>query len=113
MLGIAHMHSMGTCHRDLKPENLLMVSSDKSSPLYLDVKIADFGLSSMRPVQDVSMSTVCGTPDYLAPEIILIAAEGPLSRKKYADHSPSPSTHNSPLAFSALKAHQFALYFNF
>lgn len=82
MRGIAHMHSMGACHRDLKPENLLMVTGDKNSPSYLDVKIADFGLSSLRPVKDTSMSTVCGTPDYLAPEIILIAAEGPKSRRK-------------------------------
>jgi serine/threonine protein kinase len=82
MLGISHMHSMGACHRDLKPENLLMVTGDKTSPNYLDVKIADFGLSSLRPVKDASMSTVCGTPDYLAPEVILIASEGPMSRRK-------------------------------
>jgi len=83
ILGIAHMHSLGACHRDLKPENLLMLSGDKNDEGYMKVKIADFGLSSLRPVQDASMSTVCGTPDYLAPEVIMIAAEGPRSRRKY------------------------------
>mmetsp|Transcript_5337 Transcript_5337/g.13642 ORF Transcript_5337/g.13642 Transcript_5337/m.13642 type:complete len:402 (-) Transcript_5337:84-1289(-) len=83
MMGIAHMHSLGACHRDLKPENLLMLSGDKKDDGYMKVKIADFGLSSLRPVQDASMSTVCGTPDYLAPEVIMIAAEGPRSRRRY------------------------------
>eukprot|EP00286_Rhodomonas_abbreviata_P015214 CAMPEP_0181322184 /NCGR_PEP_ID=MMETSP1101-20121128/19093_1 /TAXON_ID=46948 /ORGANISM="Rhodomonas abbreviata, Strain Caron Lab Isolate" /LENGTH=387 /DNA_ID=CAMNT_0023430081 /DNA_START=212 /DNA_END=1375 /DNA_ORIENTATION=+ len=81
--GIEHMHSVGTVHRDLKPENLLMLSGDKNSPEYNHVKIADFGLSALMPAEDTSMSTVCGTPDYLAPEVIVIAAEGPHSRKKY------------------------------
>mmetsp|Transcript_43691 Transcript_43691/g.68406 ORF Transcript_43691/g.68406 Transcript_43691/m.68406 type:complete len:295 (+) Transcript_43691:114-998(+) len=83
--GIAYMHSIGACHRDLKPENLLMVSGDKDKPEYNECKIADFGLSSLRPVdtEDTTMNTVCGTPDYLAPEVIIIAAEGSKSRKTY------------------------------
>mmetsp|Transcript_6796 Transcript_6796/g.15953 ORF Transcript_6796/g.15953 Transcript_6796/m.15953 type:complete len:380 (-) Transcript_6796:121-1260(-) len=81
--GIEHMHSVGTVHRDLKPENLLMLSGDKSTAEYNHVKIADFGLSALTPADDTSMATVCGTPDYLAPEVIVIAAEGPHSRKKY------------------------------
>lgn len=82
--GIAYMHSVGACHRDLKPENLLMVSGNKNSKEYNNVKIADFGLSSLRPVADgdTSMTTVCGTPDYLAPEVISVAS-GSHSRKSY------------------------------
>jgi len=83
--GIAYMHSVGACHRDLKPENLLMVSGDKASKSYNDVKIADFGLSSLRPAsdgQDTTMTTVCGTPDYLAPEVIMVAS-GSNTRKSY------------------------------
>jgi len=82
--GIAHMHSVGACHRDLKPENLLMVSDNPSKPEYMHLKIADFGLSSLRPVMnDQSMNTVCGTPDYLAPEIVHIASQGRGTRVTY------------------------------
>ncbi|EKX50225.1 hypothetical protein GUITHDRAFT_159386 [Guillardia theta CCMP2712] len=82
--GIAHMHSVGACHRDLKPENLLMVSDNPSKPEYMHLKIADFGLSSLRPVMgEQSMNTVCGTPDYLAPEVVMIASQGRGTRVKY------------------------------
>ena len=62
--GIKYLHSQGIAHRDLKPENIMMVSDES-----LDVKIADFGLSRM--VDSGSfMSTLCGTPNYVAPEVI-------------------------------------------
>lgn len=62
--GIKYLHSQGIAHRDLKPENIMMVNEDT-----LDIKIADFGLSRM--VDDGSfMSTLCGTPNYVAPEVI-------------------------------------------
>mmetsp|Transcript_5918 Transcript_5918/g.11978 ORF Transcript_5918/g.11978 Transcript_5918/m.11978 type:complete len:87 (-) Transcript_5918:12-272(-) len=79
------MHNQNIVYRDLKPENLLMVSGDKASKSYNDVKIADFGLSSLRPAsdgQDTTMTTVCGTPDYLAPEVIMVAS-GSNTRKSY------------------------------
>lgn len=62
---INYMHKHNVCHRDLKPENLLCSSEDE-----LFVKIADFGLSKILSL-DKKMVTVCGTPEYLAPEIIL------------------------------------------
>jgi serine/threonine protein kinase len=79
------MHSVGCVHRDLKPENLLMLSPTPGTPEYDMVKIADFGLSSLGNTHDESgqLSTVCGTPDYIAPEIVIIAAEGQHSRRKY------------------------------
>lgn len=60
---IEYMHSMGIIHRDLKPENLLFKDSD-----HRVVKIADFGES--KSFKDGQLNTYCGTPDYMAPEII-------------------------------------------
>ncbi|XP_047151464.1 CBL-interacting protein kinase 2-like [Vigna umbellata] len=58
-------HSKGVYHRDLKPENLLL---DENGIL----KVADFGLSAFVEShrQDDMLHTVCGTPAYVAPEVI-------------------------------------------
>eukprot|EP00292_Cryptomonas_paramecium_P005260 CAMPEP_0113693906 /NCGR_PEP_ID=MMETSP0038_2-20120614/19947_1 /TAXON_ID=2898 /ORGANISM="Cryptomonas paramecium" /LENGTH=436 /DNA_ID=CAMNT_0000616075 /DNA_START=53 /DNA_END=1359 /DNA_ORIENTATION=- /assembly_acc=CAM_ASM_000170 len=61
------LHNMGVSHRDLKPQNLLYASADPSSPDFNTVKVADFG--SFYGDQSV-MSTVCGTAEYLAPEML-------------------------------------------
>ena len=61
---IAYCHSLGIVHRDLKPENLLYESEDENSL----VKITDFGLA--RFVLNELATTACGTPNYVAPEII-------------------------------------------
>lgn len=61
---IRYCHSMGIVHRDLKPENLLYGSRDSGATL----KISDFGLA--RFVQGELATTACGTPGYVAPEII-------------------------------------------
>jgi len=60
---IEYMHSTGTVHRDLKPENLLFKNIDKKI-----IKIADFGES--KSFKEGALTTYCGTPDYMAPEII-------------------------------------------
>jgi len=60
---IRYCHAMGVCHRDLKPENLLYATSDIGSV----IKISDFGLAKVN--SDV-MTTACGTPGYVAPEIL-------------------------------------------
>ncbi|XP_022925893.1 CBL-interacting serine/threonine-protein kinase 23-like [Cucurbita moschata] len=62
---VDYCHSRGVCHRDLKPENLLL---DASGVL----KVSDFGLSAL-PQQvrdDGLLHTTCGTPNYVAPEVI-------------------------------------------
>jgi len=61
---VAYMHSEGVVHRDLKPENLLYHSSDEDSK----IMISDFGLSKME--DSGIMATACGTPGYVAPEVL-------------------------------------------
>ncbi|BGP23930.1 ser/thr/tyr protein kinase RAD53 [Rhodotorula toruloides] len=62
---VAYLHSEGVTHRDLKPENLLLTKA--AHPV---CKVTDFGLAKM--VDDQTMlRTMCGTPTYLAPEVIL------------------------------------------
>ncbi|KAL2555859.1 CBL-interacting serine/threonine-protein kinase 10 [Forsythia ovata] len=58
-------HSRGVYHRDLKPENLLL---DENGIL----KVSDFGLSALAESkrQDGLLHTTCGTPAYVAPEVI-------------------------------------------
>jgi len=58
-------HSRGVYHRDLKPENLLLDDNGV-------VKVSDFGLSALPEQfrQDGLLHTACGTPAYVAPEVI-------------------------------------------
>ncbi|KAI8053666.1 camp-dependent protein kinase 1 [Gilbertella persicaria] len=60
VLAIEYFHSKNIIYRDLKPENLLLDSQGH-------IKITDFGFA--KHVPDVTW-TLCGTPDYLAPEVI-------------------------------------------
>ncbi|KAH9398638.1 Calcium/calmodulin-dependent protein kinase type 1 [Tyrophagus putrescentiae] len=61
---VDYMHSQGVVHRDLKPENLLYYSADEESK----IMISDFGLSKME--DSGIMATACGTPGYVAPEVL-------------------------------------------
>ena len=54
------------CHRDLKPENILLCSQDDQNPV---IKITDMGLSKLVDLGSI-LKTMCGTPQYIAPEII-------------------------------------------
>ncbi|XP_031112620.1 CBL-interacting serine/threonine-protein kinase 11-like [Ipomoea triloba] len=62
---VGYCHSRGIFHRDLKPENLLL---DENG----DLKVSDFGLSALTDQvrQDGLLHTLCGTPAYVAPEIL-------------------------------------------
>ncbi len=61
---LRYCHQLGIIHRDLKPENILYQTEEDSSI----IKITDFGLA--RFVQNELATTACGTPNYVAPEII-------------------------------------------
>jgi len=63
---ILYLHSIGIVHRDLKPENLIYLSPKNDSP----IKITDFGLAKYRSGKDMAMTTACGTPGYVAPEVL-------------------------------------------
>ena len=60
-IAIGYMHSMNVIHRDLKPENILCFNDDV-------FKISDFGWSVHTPSN--RRRTLCGTLDYLCPEMI-------------------------------------------
>jgi len=62
---IGYCHSHSVAHRDLKPENLLLRSEDNDS----EIKIADFGFAK-KVLTPNSLTTQCGTPGYVAPEIL-------------------------------------------
>ncbi|XP_054781140.1 CBL-interacting serine/threonine-protein kinase 9 [Prosopis cineraria] len=60
---VDYCHSRGVFHRDLKPENLLLDSNDI-------LKVSDFGLSTYSQQDDALLRTACGTPNYVAPEVL-------------------------------------------
>ena len=62
---LKYLHEKKIVHRDLKPENLLYASPADDANL----KVADFGLARMLTAGDM-MKTACGTPGYVAPEIL-------------------------------------------
>ncbi|XP_067419096.1 serine/threonine-protein kinase DCLK1 isoform X2 [Emydura macquarii macquarii] len=67
---IKYLHSLNIVHRDIKPENLLVYEHQDGSK---SLKLGDFGLAT---IVDGPLYTVCGTPTYVAPEIIAEAGYG-------------------------------------
>jgi len=61
--GLQYLYNQNIVHRDIKPQNIV-VSNDRI------LKIIDFGLSKNINIEDEMMDTICGSPLYMAPEII-------------------------------------------
>jgi len=87
--GISCLHQNGLAHRDIKPENILLTSTDDETGI---AKLADMGLAKHLGETESSFAslqaqrvTVCGTPHYFAPEMVLAAEGGPASYGKAVD----------------------------
>lgn len=68
---VGYMHSKGVGHRDIKPENMLLTADG-------NLKIADFGLATLFEYKGVTKlsTTFCGSPPYIAPEVISCSKHG-------------------------------------
>ncbi|ODH47975.1 CAMK/CAMKL/CHK1 protein kinase [Paracoccidioides brasiliensis] len=68
---VGYMHSKGVAHRDIKPENILLAADG-------NLKVADFGLATLYEYRGETKlsTTLCGSPPYIAPEVIKCSSRG-------------------------------------
>ncbi|KAI5741249.1 hypothetical protein M8J76_011793 [Diaphorina citri] len=67
--GLLYLQSQNIVHRDIKPDNLLLTED-------MQVKIADFGLAAQLSTPDDKHMTMCGTPNYISPEVATRSSHG-------------------------------------
>lgn len=73
--GLAHVHAAGWIHRDVKPANILLEPTGEGTP---HLRLGDFGIAVREDDPRLtSMGWVNGTPGYLAPEVMDLAAPAP------------------------------------
>ncbi|XP_001850809.2 ovarian-specific serine/threonine-protein kinase Lok isoform X1 [Culex quinquefasciatus] len=75
-LAVQYLHAKGITHRDLKPDNILLQDGNEETLL----KVSDFGLSKFVHTDSV-MRTLCGTPLYVAPEVLMTGGRGTYTSK--------------------------------
>lgn len=76
---VKYLHDHEIAHRDLKPENILLKSKDDDT-----IKISDFGLARVMD-EATRMQTMCGTPNYVAPEVLTDGGPGKEGYSKACD----------------------------
>ncbi|GAA5980725.1 hypothetical protein JCM11641_000185 [Rhodosporidiobolus odoratus] len=64
LCALEHLHQFNVIYRDLKPENILI-------DYVGHIALCDFGLSKLNMTESETTNTFCGTPEYLAPELLL------------------------------------------
>lgn len=64
LCALEHLHGFNVVYRDLKPENILLDYTGH-------IALCDFGLCKLNMGDDETTNTFCGTPEYLAPELLL------------------------------------------
>lgn len=63
LLALRYIHSLKVIHRDIKLGNLLLTEK-------MEIKLADFGLATTLQYEGERKRTICGTPNYIAPEVL-------------------------------------------
>lgn len=76
---VGYMHSKGVGHRDIKPENMLLTAEG-------ELKMADFGMATLFEYggKKKLAVTLCGSPPYVAPEVLACSSQGSNKGKGYA-----------------------------
>ncbi|XP_027629721.1 serine/threonine-protein kinase PLK3 isoform X1 [Tupaia chinensis] len=68
--GLKYLHQRGILHRDLKLGNFFITEN-------MELKVGDFGLAARLEPPEQRKKTICGTPNYVAPEVLLRQGHGP------------------------------------